>query len=80
MHFTRHVLAVSTYTAVLGVYLATSQSQSADVECFASASSTQPLDSSLASCEYSVESVLTSSDLKSLKQSILTSTMQCIGS
>lgn len=34
---------------VLGVYLATSQSQSADVECFASASSTQPLDSSLAS-------------------------------
>jgi len=38
-----------TFWLVLGVYLATSQSQSADVECFASPSSTQPLDASAAS-------------------------------
>ncbi|RDB22724.1 hypothetical protein Hypma_010187 [Hypsizygus marmoreus] len=34
---------------VLGVYLVTSDSQSADVECFSSESSTQPLDDSTAS-------------------------------
>jgi len=34
---------------VLGVFLATSDSQSADVECFASDTSTEPLDSSMAS-------------------------------
>jgi len=34
---------------ILGVYLATSDSQSADVECFASATDTQPLDDSSAS-------------------------------
>lgn len=34
---------------VLGVYLTTSESQSADVECFSSESSTQPLDDSTAS-------------------------------
>jgi hypothetical protein len=33
---------------VLGVYLTTSESQSADVECFASATATQPLDESIA--------------------------------
>ncbi|PFH52737.1 hypothetical protein AMATHDRAFT_139379 [Amanita thiersii Skay4041] len=33
-----------TFWLVLGVYLTTSESQSADVECFASESSTQPLD------------------------------------
>jgi len=34
---------------VLGVYLTTSESQSADVECFSSESATQPLDDSAAS-------------------------------
>jgi len=34
---------------VLGAYLTTSASQSADVECFSSASSTQPLDDAIAS-------------------------------
>ncbi|KAH0587546.1 hypothetical protein H2248_006326 [Termitomyces sp. 'cryptogamus'] len=34
---------------VLGVFLVTSDSQSADVECFSSASATQPLDDSVAS-------------------------------
>lgn len=36
---------------VLGVFLATSDSQSADVECFASDTATEPLDDSMASCE-----------------------------
>jgi len=37
---------------VLGVYLAKSDSQSADVECFASDTSTQPLADSAATCEF----------------------------
>jgi len=48
----RHFLTVRlTLPAVLGAYLTTSASQSADVECFASASSTQPLNDAIASCE-----------------------------
>ena len=48
-------LSVPTFPAyvfiVLGVYLATSDAQSADVECFADNSQT-PLDDELASCKY----------------------------
>jgi len=38
---------------VLGVYLATSDAQSADVECFSPQNSETPLDNELASCKYS---------------------------